>query len=58
MVRDHSALEELWCEDEMKWIEELGKGVANTTHTCAPMSLQVGIPGGWCSPCSKKCPAV
>lgn len=43
MVRDQSALKELWCEDKMKWAEGLnGTGLANTTHTCSPMSLQVG----------------
>lgn len=39
--RDDTQLSELWCEDRNKWYDVLGVDLADQTHSCGNMSLQV-----------------
>jgi hypothetical protein len=39
--RDTVKLDKLWCQNKDSWVKALGFSVANTSHQCTEMSLQV-----------------
>jgi hypothetical protein len=43
--RNVTALQKLWCEDRLNWLDALGENITDSSHQCTEMSLQVSVWG-------------